>query len=292
MTATTEPPPLVEHHARLGSAEAVLRSPLGKIFRGGFLANCKHREDDEHDLGRVEGCGEATKLDATSRAKLGEVNHGVLANVKIQSSVLLCIFNFLVEVVNLMKRTPSATIPALGILTEQNRGEAIAETHQLFAPIEDLSGRGGATGRASMDGNMDTALSLTHRADRTLGSDGFQEREKFKNVLKASIALENWRNKLALHIVVEGVNRRVAICFPHFTIELGSGDRGAIHHGSTDIESVAMGADGHLHIGGNLGFDFDTEGCLVVYHGKHYALSQPAWQDISHLFFGLLCLCK
>jgi hypothetical protein len=36
---------------------------------------------------------------------------------------------------------------------------------------------------------------------------------------------------------------------------------------------------------GNLSFDLDSEGRLVVYHTSDYALSLPAWQDLFALFF-------
>jgi hypothetical protein len=36
---------------------------------------------------------------------------------------------------------------------------------------------------------------------------------------------------------------------------------------------------------GDLGFDLDSEGRLVVYHTSDYALSRTAWQDLFALFF-------
>jgi hypothetical protein len=38
-------------------------------------------------------------------------------------------------------------------------------------------------------------------------------------------------------------------------------------------------------VSGDLGFDLDSEGRLVVYHTSDYALSLPAWQDLFALFF-------
>ena len=46
-----------------------------------------------------------------------------------------------------------------------------------------------------------------------------------------------------------------------------------------------MVANPNGEVSGDLGFDLDSEGRLVVYHTSDYALSLPAWQDLFSIIF-------
>ena len=229
-------------------------------------------KDDENLVGIQSRC-EATELDATSRAELGEVNHSVLADVDREHSAFLGSFDFGVELANRMQGTPLATIPTLGILTEQNRREAIAEASNLLAPIKNLGGRRGLNRSASVDSHMDSSLRCTAHTDRTLCTDGLEEAEEFKNMGNALVAFENWGNELALFESVGRADRGVFIGFPSLTSEAGSLNDLAVGEGHLgNGESVAVVANPNGEVSGDLGFDLDSEGRLVVYHTSDYAL--------------------
>lgn len=185
-----------------------------------------------------------------------------------------------------MQGTPLATISTLGILTEQDRREAIAEASNLLAPIQNLGRRGRLNRSASVNRHMDSSLRCTAHTDRTLCTDGLEESEELKNVGNALVAFENWRNKLALFVATSSADRRVFISFPSLASEAGSLNDFAVGEGHLGHrESVAVVSNPNGQVRGDLGFDLDSEGRLVVYHTSDYALSHPAWQDLFSLFF-------
>jgi len=120
---------------------------------------------------------------------------------------------------------------------------------------------------------MDSSLRCTAHTDRTLCTDGLQEAEEFKNVSKTLIAFENWRNKLTFPKSVGRANRRVFIGLPSSTSEARGYDYLAVGQGDLNHrESVAVVANLNGEAVGNLSFDLDSEGRLVVYHTSDYAL--------------------
>lgn len=81
MATTTEVPELAEQLRGLGTSEAILRSPVGEVVGGRFLADREDAGENDENLVGIQSRCEATELDATSRAKLREVDHSVLADV-------------------------------------------------------------------------------------------------------------------------------------------------------------------------------------------------------------------
>jgi hypothetical protein len=102
----------------------------------------------------------------------------------------------------------------------------------------------------------------------------------------ALVAFENWGNELALFECVGRADRRVFIGFPSLTSEAGSLNDLAVGEGHLGHrEAIAVVANPNGEVSGDLRFDLDSEGRLVVYHTSDYALSLPAWQDLFALFF-------
>ena len=260
--------------------------PVGDVGSVGFLANQEHAGDDEHNFVGVEGCGKTTELDATSRAKLGEVDESVLADVDVESSVVFGSLDFSVQGAGGVQRTPLAEISTLGILSVQNRGELESETSYLLAPVQDLGRRGRTARSASVNRHMDSTLSCTAHPNRTLCSDCLEESEEFEDMLESLIALEDRGDELAFFESVGRANGRVFVRFPSFASEAGSLNNLAVGESNLgNRESVAVVANPNGDVGGNLSFDLDSEGRLVVYHGSEYALSKPAWQDLFSIIF-------
>jgi len=253
----------------LDRLQPAMGSPVRKVGIVGFLADREHASQDEHNLGRVERCREGTELDATSRAKLAEVDESVLANLHIEALVLLGVFDDRVLLAGRNQRTPAGAIPPLGVLSVEDRRQAVAEASNFFTPVENIGGRAGTAGGASVNRDVDTAMRLATHADRTLGSDALEEGEEVEDVLKASIALENRRDKLALVVVAEGADRRIAVSFPRLAVEGRGLDSLAIGEGHLpNRKATAVTANVDAEIGGNLSFDLDSEGCCFVYHGS------------------------
>jgi len=105
-------------------------------------------------------------------------------------------------------------------------------------------------------------------------------------VSNALVAFENRGNELTLFEAIGRADRRVFIGLPSLTSEAGSLDDFSVGEGYLGHrESVAVVANPNGEAVGNLGFDLDSEGRLVVYHTSDYALSRTAWQDLFALFF-------
>jgi len=178
---------------------------------------------------------------------------------------------------NWVQGAPLATIPALGTLTEQHRREAIAEASNLLAPIKNLCRRSRLNRSASVDCDVDSSLRCTTHTDWTLCTDGLEKAEEFKNVSNALVAFENRGNELTLFEAIGRADRRVFIGLPSRTTEprclndLAVGEEN-LGHG----KSVAVVANLEGEAGGDLSFNFNSEGRLVVYHTSDYASSQSA----------------
>lgn len=92
-------------------------------------------------------------------------------------------------------------------------------------------------------------------------------------MLESLIALEDRGDELAFFESVGRANGRVFIRFPSFANEAGSLNNLAVRESNLgNRESVAVVANPNGDVGGNLSFDLDSEGRLVVYHGSEYAL--------------------
>ena len=179
---------------------------------------------------------------------------------------------------------PARTISALRILSVENRGEAKPKASNFLTPVENVRRGARATSRASVNRDVDSSVSLTASADRTLGSDPLEEGEEVEDVLKALVATKNRRDKLTLVVVVEGANRGVAVSLPR----LASKHRGlhllAVGKGHpTNRKATSVMANLHSEVSGNLGFDLDSEGCLFVYHG----LIMPHPNPLGKYFFSI-----
>ena len=132
---------------------------------------------------------------------------------------------------------------------------------------------------------MDSTLGCTVHPNRTLRSDCLEESEEFEDVLKSFIAFEDRRNKLTFPKAVGRANRRVFIGLPSSTSEARSYDHLAVRYHLNHRDSVAVVANLNGEAIRDLGFDLDSEGRLVVYHGSEYAFSKPAWQDLFSIIF-------
>ena len=269
-------PDCLEKLVGLDRLQPAMGSPVRKVGVVGFLANREDARQDQHNLGRVESCRESTELDAASRAKLAEIDESVLADLHIESRILLGVLDDRVLLAGRNQRTPAGAIPTLGVLSVEDRRQAVAEASNFFAPVKDFGGRAGTASGASVNRDVDTAVRLATHADRTLGSDALEEGEEVEDVLKASIALENRRDKLALVVVAKGADRGIAVSFPRLAIEGRGLDSLAIGEAHLpNRKATAVIANGNAEISGNLGFDLDSEGRCFIYHAVIISYPNP-----------------
>lgn len=269
-------PNRLEKLVGLDEVEATRRSPVRKVFVVGFLADRQDARQNQHHLGRVEGRRETAKLDATSRAKLREVDKRILANVNHEGAGVLGSLDFAVLATRGNHGTPARAIPAFRILPIEDRRKAKAKASDFLAPVENVGRGAGATSGTSVDRDVDSSVSLTASADRTLGSDALEEGEEVEDVLKALIATENWGNKLALVVAVEGADRGIGVSLPRLASKHRSLHLLAVGKGHpTNRKATAVMADLEAEVTGNLSFDLDSEGCCFVYHASIMPYPKP-----------------
>ena len=144
-------PDRLEKLVGLNRVEATSRSPVRQVFIVGFLAERQDARQNQHHLGRVERGRKATKLDATSRAKLAEVDERILPDVDLATARFLGSFDLGILIAGRNHRRPAGQVSALGVLSVKNRRQAEAKASNFFAPVKDVGGGAGATGGASVN---------------------------------------------------------------------------------------------------------------------------------------------
>lgn len=180
--------------------------PLAGLLRDG-QASC---EDDEN-FRRIERGGETAKLERAVGADLGEVDQSVFSNLDIRNSggggevargTRFCVPNRFGLLPRGNNPAPTAQVPPFRILTEKNWCKAISELCHGLTKVNDLGGRVGVDEVSSVQGDVDSTLSLPCLTNRTLAPDGFDESEESDDVLDTSVTLEDGGNKLALLVAI------------------------------------------------------------------------------------------
>lgn len=199
-----------EESEKLRGVDLLLAPPRG-LPLAGLLRDCQASCEDDEDFCRIERGRETAKLERAVGADLGEVDQSVFSNLDIRDSEcsISGVGGTRFGVPNrfgLFPRgknpAPTAQVPPLRILPEENWCEPIPELCHGLTKVNDLGGRVGVDEVSSVQGDVDSALSLPCLTNRTLAPDGFDESEESDDVLDTSVTLEDGGNELALLVAI------------------------------------------------------------------------------------------